>query len=713
MGKQDSVTNDRNSTSRRSKPIIFLQVANRLLGVVVMIVLAYHWAGYLAQLHDNQFWFVNIKEVKREISFRTEQGLYYSYYKQLVHAHSLDQGMSELRSDTITEHGRTINIFHRFNIHQELFLAALYRVINFGLRPIFFYIYSVFSLQGMFLCAMYLITWNLSGTWLSGVLMTAFLICHRMNVTRVEFTIPLREHFSLPFIFSQFFAIGLYFDAKGRKYEKLHLMAIYLLTFLLTVTWQFAQFVLLLQGLVLFAFALLGILENNKVSKILATILGAIVTVWYLQFYQPMVLNSLVVSLIPVAIVILQSYNEGRVRRPGIWNNLQWSIVKIGLGIISTIVINTLLKVLSGQDADNHIFRFVQSKFGFVDQTDFETRLYLCLPIFQPLPWQYYLAMNESGSMSLYCAFVILEVILIALSVFWHWHHKAKPEDKASKHEPTGIYHWFRSNPDVDFIRDRKMSQGWCFHIGQSLILAILAMTTLRMKCFWGPYICIFASVMVCHPGLWSFVVSKLGGGRGNWKLTNLLRHIILASCIFALYSSYKGRIHEELEDLKEFHDPDTVELMEWIPKQTPPNAAFTGSMQLLAGVKLCTGRPLTNHPHFEDKELRHRTKELYQIYARKSPEEVHDILVKYNTSYIILEDSICLSRSDKRCNLPTTMDLTNGHIPDDGIRDPAHLVHAPHRRFCDEIRKGQAPFTRFFKKVFGNRTFRVYQVLP
>lgn len=33
--------------------------------------------------------------------------------------------------------------------------------------------------------------------------------------------------------------------------------------------------------------------------------------------------------------------------------------------------------------------------------------------------------------------------------------------------------------------------------------------------------------------------------------------------------------------------------------------------MQLLAGVKLCTGRPITNHPHYEDKALRRRTKEV------------------------------------------------------------------------------------------------------
>ena len=33
--------------------------------------------------------------------------------------------------------------------------------------------------------------------------------------------------------------------------------------------------------------------------------------------------------------------------------------------------------------------------------------------------------------------------------------------------------------------------------------------------------------------------------------------------------------------------------------------------MQLLAGVKLCTDRHITNHPHYENKFLRERTKQV------------------------------------------------------------------------------------------------------
>ena len=78
--------------------------------------------------------------MEREISFRTEQGLYYSYFKHLVSAPSLSAGIEELKRDNLTEHLRTINIFYRFNIHQELFIAAAYSVYDFGLKPILFYV---------------------------------------------------------------------------------------------------------------------------------------------------------------------------------------------------------------------------------------------------------------------------------------------------------------------------------------------------------------------------------------------------------------------------------------------------------------------------------------------------------------------------------------------------------------------------------------------
>ena len=96
-----------------------------------------------------------------------------------------------------------------------------------------------------------------------------------------------------------------------------------------------------------------------------------------------------------------------------------------------------------------------------------------------------------------------------------------------------------------------------------------------------------------------------------NSILTSFIKHVLVIFVIICIFQSHKDGINTELEDLREFWDPDTVDLMEWINRDIPKNAAFTGSMQLLAGVRLCTSRPLTNHPHFEDKDLRDRTREV------------------------------------------------------------------------------------------------------
>lgn len=48
------------------------------------------------------------QEVEREISFRTECGLYYSYYKQMLQAPSIQEGMYCQREDVFAPFGAFI-----------------------------------------------------------------------------------------------------------------------------------------------------------------------------------------------------------------------------------------------------------------------------------------------------------------------------------------------------------------------------------------------------------------------------------------------------------------------------------------------------------------------------------------------------------------------------------------------------------------------------
>lgn len=183
---------------------------------------------------------------------------------------------------------------------------------------------------------------------------------------------------------------------------------------------------------------------------------------------------------------------------------------------------------------------------------------------------------------------------------------------------------------------------------------------------------------------------------------------------ITLLYISYKfwPGIMDELSELREFYDPDTVELMNWIKSNTPNTAVFAGSMQLLAGVKLCTGRTLTNHPHYEDKNLRERTKQIYQIYAKRSPEDVYGILRSFGTDYVILEDSICYERRHSRgCRLRDLLDIANGHIMDGLGENEPDLKPSMYPRFCEEIKKNLPSYTTHFIRVFQNKTFHVYKL--
>ncbi|MEJ1289016.1 hypothetical protein NN561_020053 [Cricetulus griseus] len=75
------------------------------------------------------------------------------------------------------------------------------------LEPVYFYIYTLFGLQAVYVAALYMTSWLLSGTWLSGLLAALWYVTNRTDTTRVEFTIPLRENWALPFFAIQIAAI--------------------------------------------------------------------------------------------------------------------------------------------------------------------------------------------------------------------------------------------------------------------------------------------------------------------------------------------------------------------------------------------------------------------------------------------------------------------------------------------------------------------------
>jgi len=406
----------------------------------------------------------------------------------------------------------------------------------------------------------------------------------------------------------------------------------------------------------------------------------------------------------------------------GVARNLVMLVGRVLVALAVTIGLNTVLKLLLQQSADNHIFKFLKNKISR-DLTDFESQLYLCNEAFQWLDSHTYFRLASSSVLPLYLIYGGACLISYLAVLVNRW--RTEPEIQSSRETKSrsnqtkpsvhvasngGPPSEMSSSNGLPTMFDVSRRPDLCFHIGQSILLGALAISTLRMKCFWTPYLCTLAGAGVADPDLWNAFLNKVLSSAGMEKVGRWLRPVLLLALIFYLANKQKHVIDSSLEDLREFYDPDTVDLMQWIQQNTHQNAVMSGSMQLMAGIKLCTGRTLTNHPHFEDQHLRERTKELYQVYGKKSPQEVYDLLIKYSTNYIVLEDSICLNHRD-RCTTPDIMDLVNMHVPEDGIVDPPHLLPSEYPRFCDEVRYDVAVYRRLFTKVFENKTFRIYRL--
>ncbi|XP_078018000.1 protein C-mannosyl-transferase DPY19L3 isoform X4 [Epinephelus lanceolatus] len=651
---------------------------------------------YMATLHENDLWFSNIKEVEREISFRTECGLYYSYYKQMLQAPTIHEGLSELIHDNLTESKRTINLLQRMNIYQEVFLSVLYRLlpIQSYLEPVYFYIYTVFSLQAVYVIALYLIAWLLSGSWLAGTLTGVWYILNRVDTTRVEFTISLRENWSLPFLALQVAAITCYLRPQLTSLQqKVMVWLMYVTTFCFCLTWQFNQFILLVQALIIYTLDCVDFLTTTQVTTMYLVQVSSLLSVWLLQFCNSMILGSLVLSFIVAALFI--RHCQSSLKTGGLLVRLGKLLLHSAMVLLLTVTINYLAKKALQLRSDEHIFKFIKSKFALGPTRDFDASLYLCEEAFGLLPLD--TLERLAGTLLLYP--YILSLLLLSGMLAVAALQNLRPKGgSAEERKGAGEGRVVALRPDV------------AYNLLHTLFYGLLAFSTMRMKYIWTGHMCAVAAYGVCGKELWTLLLNTLSC---NTKvLLRLVRYAVPLLMITCLYYKFWPKLMEELSELREFYDPDTVELMTWISTKTPKRAVFAGSMQLLAGIKLCTGRVLTNHPHYEDKELRERTKQVYQVYARQSPEDVYDILRSIGADYVVLENSICYERRHRRgCRLRDLLDLANGHIMDGPGENDPDLVPASHPRFCEAIKTDTAAYTALFTRTFQNKTFHVYRL--
>ncbi|XP_055782162.1 probable C-mannosyltransferase DPY19L1 isoform X2 [Salvelinus fontinalis] len=220
------------------------------------------------------------------------------------------------------------------------------------------------------------------------------------------------------------------------------------------------------------------------------------------------------------------------------------------------------------------------------------------------------------------------------------------------------------------------------YHSLQLIAFAVLAMLIMRLKLFLTPHMCIMAS-LICSKQLFGWIGEK-------FKL-----HVMVFGILSIMAMQGAANLQAQWGIMGEFSNLPQEQLLDWIRDNTRPNAVFAGAMPTMASVKLSAGRPIVNHPHYEDAGLRERTKLVYAMYSRKSAEVVKRNLMQMEVDYFVLEDSWCTRRSRPGCSMPEIWD----------VEDPQNAGKVP---LCTLMSRDSRPH---FATVFHNNVYKVLKV--
>jgi len=156
-----------------------------------------------------------------------------------------------------------------------------------------------------------------------------------------------------------------------------------------------------------------------------------------------------------------------------------------------------------------------------------------------------------------------------------------------------------------------------------------------------------------------------------------------------------------------EYQNIELEQLIEWINKSLSKTAVLAGPMPTMANLLLSTGRPIVNHPHYEDVGLRERTKQVYTVFSRRDPSSVaaslQNLRVEYmvlsGVEYMVLSGPWCLSTQRGGCALTEVWDIEEPELKEKGKKP-----------LCPTLwERPPLPFVRVFK----NKEYAVLKIAP
>ncbi|XP_030250411.1 dpy-19-like 1, like [Sparus aurata] len=645
-----------------------------------------HW-HHLSQLFENDRHFSHLSNLEKEMAFRTEMGLYYSYYKTIIEAPSFLAGLHMVMNDRLTEYPLVINTLKRFNLYPEVVLASWYRIYTgvmgyFGIPtkmcwsinrgegltpvdscegmgdPAYFYVSCVFLLNGAMMSLFFIYGAYLSGSRLGGVVTTMCFFFNHGESTRVMWTPPLRESFAYPFLVLQMLLLT--YILRTRNPSRTAMVALGVSNLCFMLPWQFAQFVLLTQVASLFASYILGYLAASKMQSILVTHMITLGVCFILMFGNSMLLTSFYASsLVSIWVIIALRHRFAQVFRPGIVIWVMQGLAWVG----STVLLKFMLSTILCASDDAHISGLIKSK--FTSYKDFHTLMYTCAAEFDFI---------ELETPLRYLKTLLLPINMLVVALI-------------AGRTVQDIVRFLRDGgktADVDEAAGSESSGKGelVYHSLQLVAFTVLAVLIMRLKLFLTPHMCIMAS-LVCSKQLFGWIGEKS-------------KHQIVVFALMAIMAIQGvANLQAQWGIIGEFSNLPQEELLDWIQENTLPDSVFAGAMPTMASVKLSTGRPIVNHPHYEDTGLRERTKLVYSMYSRMSGETVKRNLMKLGVDFFVLEDSWCTRRTRPGCSMPEIWD----------IEDPQNVGKVP---LCTHMSRNSRPH---FTTVFSNDIYKVLKV--
>ncbi|XP_062044219.1 probable C-mannosyltransferase DPY19L4 isoform X4 [Lepus europaeus] len=624
---------------RTPKHVLFQRFAKIFIGCLAAITSGMMYALYLSAYHERKFWFSNRQELEREITFQGDSAIYYSYYKDMLKAPSFERGVYELTHNNKTVSLKTINAVQQMSLYPELIASVLYQATgsNEIIEPVYFYIGIVFGLQGIYVTALFVTSWLMSGTWLAGMLTVAWFIINRVDTTRIEYSIPLRENWALPYFACQVAALTGYLKSNLNTYaERFCYLLMSASTYTFVMMWEYSHYLLFLQAVSLFLLDVFSLEQSDKVHEVYKIYIFSLFLGYLLQFENPALLVSPLLSLV-TALMLTKCLQLNM--KKGTFIAKIMKVINFYLVCALTVTLNVLMKMFVPHKENGHMLKFLEVKFG----------------------------LNMTNGKS------VKESIAL--------------EDGRIGERPEVIY-----------------------HIIHTVLLGSLAMVIEGLKYIWTPYMCMLAAFGVCSPELWMTLFKWLRLRTVHPILLALILSMAVPTIIgLSLWKEFFPRLMTELTELQEFYDPDTVELMTWIKRQAPLAAVFAGSPQLMGAIKLCTGWMVTSLPVYNDDDLLKRNENIYQIYSKRSAEDIYKILTSYKANYLIVEDAICNEVGTMRgCRVKDLLDVANGHVV---CEEGDKLTHSKYGRFCHEVKINYSPYVNYFTRVYWNRSYFVYKI--